>query len=130
LTEDLSNSDVDEDKITNTHIKEQSKNSAVISYLIFALECKAFDLVTTEMINNVLKAWKLLMDDYEPSDKEASINLQEEFTKLKLGEKENQKCMITNAKQMNKQFRKGTRKYHKDDIELITMHLLARLPYA
>ncbi len=101
-----------------------------MNYLTLALEDDAFGLVTTtETIKNASIAWKIYMHEYEPANKEALVELQGLYAKLKMSDKENLKTMIMELTQLNKRLKKVDNKYEKDDIKLIT-HLFARLPEA
>lgn len=102
---------------------------AATNYLTLASEDDPLDLVTTESIKNAFVAWKLLMDEYEPADKEAIAELEGAYTQLSMVNKENSKTMIMKVTQLNKWIKKVENRYEKDDIKLI-IHSLAQLPVA
>lgn len=66
------------------------------------------------------------MNEYEPADKEALVELQGACAKLSMGDKENPKNMIVKVIQLNKWLKKVKNRYEKDEIKLIT-HLFAWL---
>jgi hypothetical protein len=66
------------------------------------------------------------LDDYEPSDPEVLVHLKDDCTKIKI--KENWKAMIPNpqCKADEQAVQNISKKYHKDDIELITCKTFQR----